>query len=106
MRERSTDGGDIAHAYVGKGPERARNHRPAFSDLGGALERAEGGQGAYAQAVSGFDSIQTQSSKADQALWPQHASLHHEHQRRAAGERPRAFVVDERQGLAETGWLQ
>jgi hypothetical protein len=42
----------------------------------------------------------------DQARWPQNAGLHHEHQRRSAGERPRVLVVEERQGLADAGRLQ
>ena len=98
MRERAADGGDVAHAHVGQRAQRARDHRPALAHRGRALERARASSSRRCASSPDRPRCSSRPSlrRLTRRVRAQHAGLHHQHERGAAGERPRALVVEQR----------
>ena len=110
--EIAPDGRDVAHADVGEPPHRARDHRRGARDLGRALDHRQRRHGADDELAAGSDGdprvLLAELAQADQSGRPEHARLHHQHQRGAAGDRPHRRVVGIEQcdGLAQRARLE
>ena len=112
MGEIAADGRDVAHADVGEPPHGAHDHRRVAGDLGRALDHRERRHGADREIAvrRGRDAREPVAGLA-QAHEPgraEHAGLHHQHQRGAAGDRPHRRIVriEQRDGLGQRGRFQ
>src|SRR3989440_481908 len=102
MREVTAERGDVAYAHVRQGAQRTRDDRPAFEERR-TLECAQRDHGADLQLAlrAQLELIEAEVPQIDEARGPQHARLHHQHQRRAARHRPHAIGAEQRQCFAQ-----
>ena len=98
MREAAADGRDVAHAHIGERAQRARDHRRVLCALRRSARAPRAASCAPIREVAvrlspRSSECSLRSRAGSRAARPEHAGLHHQHQRGAAGDRPHRRIV-------------
>src|SRR5258708_4314234 len=115
VRQVAADGRHVTHAHVRERAQRAHDDGPPFEKRR-LLQRAQRDHGAdleLALCAEG-DLVESEPAQVDEARRPQHARLHHQHQRRAARHRSHRAIARvehrdrfrERSRLDQFEWAQ
>ena len=96
MRQRAADRRHVAHPHIGQPLHDARDDRRVAGDFRRVFDHGERRERADAQSIAiGCDAAEAavKLAQTDEPARLEHAGLHHQHQRGAAGDRPHGRIV-------------